>query len=96
MHVTLDSRVVRSPEPMTAMAGHEVLMFSAEQSRYYGLNTVASAIWDRLDAPTRVRDLCADLSRTFAVTPEQCERDVISFVELLAAKGLVEVLGEPR
>jgi hypothetical protein len=87
----LTTCVVRSAEPLTAMAGHEVLMFSAEQSRYYGLNRVASAIWDRLETPTTVGELCADLGREFEVSPDRCRDEVVAFVSVLLTKGLARI-----
>ena len=92
MTLDLTTRVVRSSEPMTAMAGNEVLMFSAEQSRYYGLNRVASAIWDRIETPASLGDLCTELGKAFDVSPEQCRDEVVAFVNLLLSKGLARIV----
>jgi hypothetical protein len=36
MEITLDTRVVRSSEPISAAAGDALVMFSMEKGSYYG------------------------------------------------------------
>ncbi len=92
MAINIESRVVRSSEPMSAKAGDGLIMFSVDKGRYYGLDDVATAIWQRLESPTPVAALCADLQQTFDVAPERCRADVLGFLQKLEAKGLVNVV----
>jgi hypothetical protein len=92
MEITLETRVVRSSEPVSAATGDALVMFSVEKGSYYGLNDIATAIWQRIKSPVAVAALCADLQQIFAVPPQRCEAEVLSFLQKLEAKGLVRVL----
>jgi len=91
MEITVNSRVVRSSEPVSAATGDALVMFSVEKGSYYGLNDIATAIWQRIKSPITVAALCADLQKTFDVPPDRCEADVLAFLRKLEAKGLVRV-----
>jgi hypothetical protein len=92
MTITLETRVVRSNEPVSAATGDALVMFSVEKGSYYGLNDIATAIWQRIKSPIAVAALCANLQEAFDVTPERCETEVLSFLRKLEAKGLVQAV----
>ena len=92
MEITLDSRVVRSSEPVSAAVGDTLVMFSTEKGSYYGLNDIATAVWQRTESPIAVATLCADLQQVFDVSREHCEADVLGFLRKLEAKGLLRVV----
>ena len=94
MEITLDTRVVRSSEPISAATGDALVMFSMEKGNYYGLNDVATAVWRRIEAPIAVMALCADLQQVFDVPPQRCEADVLVFLGKLESKGLLRVVDE--
>jgi hypothetical protein len=93
MTVGLNSRVVRSDEPVTAEVGDSLVMLSIANDQYYGLDDVATAIWQRMAAPITVADLCAALQEVFDVSPKCCEAEVLDFLQQLHAKALVHILG---
>src|SRR5664280_1577629 len=92
MEITLDARVVRSSEPVSAATGDALMMFSVEKGSYFGLNDIAAAIWQRIQSPVTVAALCADLQRVFDVPPQRCEAEVLGFLQKLEAKGLLQVV----
>ena len=69
----------------------ETVMMSIAKGKYYGLREVANEIWNGLREPTPVRDLCSGLQAAFDVTPDQCEREVLQFLNELHDEGLVSV-----
>ncbi len=91
MSVTLQSRVVRHPDLVFAQMGDEVVMMSQDQNDYLGLNAVASVIWDKLEQPRQVGDVCKELLEQFEVTQDQCEADVVRFVEQMLERELVQL-----
>ena len=92
MEITLNARVVRSSEPVSAATGDALVMFSVEKGSYYGLNDIAAAIWKRIESPVAVAALCADLEKDFDVSRDRCEADVFGFLQKLEAKGLLRVV----
>jgi hypothetical protein len=91
MAITIDSRVVRSPNQVWSAVGDELVTFNFEAGKYFGINAVGAAVWERIEQPTRVADICADLERTFVVSSEQCANSVLRFLRILEERGLVVV-----
>ncbi len=74
----------------------EVVMMSVEKGNYYGLNRVGSEIWEKLTEPLTVGSLCDKLMQEFDVEKEQCEREVITYLEKLVSEGLILVSDKPE
>lgn len=91
MAITTADRIVRSEEPVWSPAGDEVVMLSVAKGKYYGLNDIAAAIWERIERPIGVGELCDSLRRMYKVSREECEADVLPFLEQLLAKGLLRI-----
>ncbi len=83
--------VVRSPEPLQAEVGEEIVIFSAEHGSYHAFGTSGSRIWELLEEPTTVAALCGKLRSEYDVDEERCLEDVTSFLEELRQAELIEV-----
>ena len=84
-----DIRLQRSPELIAAPLGDELAMMDPDNGTYFLLDEVAAVVWEQLSEPTDVRDVCAALQARFDVSPDQCEQDVLPFLQHLLDKGLV-------
>jgi hypothetical protein len=65
----------------------------ADLEAIFTMNAVGTAIWTRIDGKASVDDLARALATEFDVTEAEAAVDVAAFIELLAAKGLVEDAG---
>lgn len=93
MPITPDTRIERCPEHASARTGErEIAVMSVEQGAYYGLNEVATRIWELIEAPVTFAQLCAALEAEYDVTPTQCAQEASACVEQLIAEGLARVL----
>ena len=92
MSIALTDIVKRNEELIFAQMGEEVVMMSEDQNEYLGLNVVASAIWDLVAAPQSVEQLCGRLQEQFVVPTDQCEREVVEFMDQMKQKKLIEVI----
>ena len=92
MEITIDSRVARSPDQVWTPLGDELVMFNFEAGKYFGINAVGAAVWERIEQPARVADICADLENAFAVSSERCVNGVLKFLRTLEQRGLVVVV----
>lgn len=72
----------------------EILALSIEQGTCYGMNQVASCIWNLLAKPIQICDLCAALLAVYRVDSDVCERQVLDLLEELRAEGLIATLEE--
>jgi Coenzyme PQQ synthesis protein D (PqqD) len=87
-----ESVVVRDDEPIAAKVDGEVVMLSARAESYFGLDAVGSEIWNMIEQPRRVAEICAALVASYDVEPATCERDVIKFLDDLLGRGLIRLV----
>lgn len=87
--ITPQSQVQRKPDVLAADVNGEVVMMNAASGEYYGLNPVASDIWQRLARPVVVADLVRDLTNSYEGDPSVIEAEVLALLEGLVAKDLL-------
>ena len=56
---------------------------------YYSLDPVGALVWERLQKPATVRELCVLVESEYDVDPERCQRDVLELLNNLAKANLI-------
>jgi len=72
----------------------EVVILSMKDGVYYGLNPVGAFIWNQIQKPKRVDEICDLIMGEFDVGREECEADLMELLSELLDKGLIEVSDE--
>lgn len=91
MPLTDSSRLVRDPDLVqTDMDGYTMLM-SIESGKFFSINPLGSRIWEILERPARLDAVCQTLLEEFEIEPEQCQEEVVAFLESLLNQRLVRV-----
>jgi hypothetical protein len=85
--------VRKSDKQVSCVLNDEVALLNTDRALYFGLKGVAAHIWDRLETPRTVADLCEDVVTHFDVEPETCRGDVMRFLASLREAGLIEAVG---
>jgi hypothetical protein len=88
--LTLDTVVARGSQALSAPVDDEIVMLDMASSTYFGLDRTGRRIWELLDEPRSVADVCTVLEREFDVEPERCHADVLAFLAALEEAKLVE------
>ncbi|RQG89295.1 PqqD family protein [Natrarchaeobius halalkaliphilus] len=83
--------VVATDDHLATSIECETVILQLESGTYYGLNEVASHLWDLLQEPRTVAELHDELCTTYDVSAERCRRDVESTLTNLADIDLVEL-----
>ena len=89
--ISTSSTVVASKDQVSSDLAGETVLLSMQSAMYYGLDEVASRIWELIREPIRVSDVRDTITREYDVEPARCEADVLEFLRELAARGLIEV-----
>ncbi len=85
------STVVRkSSSQVSCVLNEEVAVLNVEKALYFGLQGVGAHIWDFLEMPHSVAEICDDVTANFDVAPEVCRQDVLKFLDGLMGAGLIE------
>lgn len=90
--IDMNSTIVRDNDIIFSELDGEAVMVSMERGEYYGINPIGTQIWGEIETPRKVSDLCELLITDFNVTLEQCGKDVLAFLNMLAEKGVVKVV----
>ena len=69
----------------------EKVMMSVEQGMYYGVDAVGSRIWELIEHPVSVSQLCDTLQEEFDVSCVICQQDVLNFLRELQKDALIEI-----
>ena len=86
----------RQPDMVFSHIDDEVVMMSIETGEYYGLNPVASRIWELLEKPHTFRRLVDLLMQEFDIDEPACQKDVTNFLNQLMDKKLVITVDEAK
>jgi hypothetical protein len=86
-----DLQVSRGNSLMEAEVDGEMVGLHVESGICYGFNGTAYRIWQLVETPKSLTDLCEALSREFAVDLAACRAEVAPVLEDLARQGLVRL-----
>lgn len=91
MAIEPNNTVVRTAGIMTAPVDQEIVLLNMARNNYVSLDSVGRRIWELLESPVSVADLCRQLGQEFKGTEQQITTDVLQFLTQLETDGLVRV-----
>jgi hypothetical protein len=89
MSVTGETTIAQSGKALSTMVDGEAVLIGIETGRYYGLDAVGTAIWNRIEQPCSFDDLCAGLAEEFEGDPAVIEDETRVFLTQLIERELV-------
>lgn len=92
MDIKLTTTVVRSEGMMTAPVDQEIVILNMAGNNYISLDAVGRRIWELLENPVCIADLCRMLAAEFEATEDQISEDVLPFLAELEQESLVRVV----
>lgn len=85
------STVAAIKEQTSCSLGDEAVVLSLRAGVYYGLNSVASRVWDLLREPRTVEEILGKLLEEYDIDASSCERDLRALLQELAARELIVI-----
>jgi hypothetical protein len=85
--------IVRAENLMSSPMDDEIVILNMDKNNYVGLDEIGARIWELLEKPCRLDDLCERLSAEFEATHEQITSDLVPFLEELKGEGLIRLVG---
>lgn len=91
-----ETYIARSPAVAARMLAGEMMVMNSENSTFFTLNEVATAIWQAADGYTPLSEIVRDhICKKFEVTPEQAQADADRFVADLVSHGILLISDRP-
>ncbi len=91
MKITTESIVSANPKNLSTSIGADQVILDTSNNLYFGLEDVASRIWELLSGKHQVSDIVELIEEEYEVDNSRCREDVLSFLEDLHLKGLIEI-----
>jgi hypothetical protein len=89
MAVALNDRVGRLEGFLKASVGDNLVLLDMDKGVYVGLDAIGSRIWDRIESPVVVSEICEELGRDYAAEPAVIEADVLKFLNQLSDQKMI-------
>lgn len=80
-----------TPEQVSSDLAGESVILNLKTGMYFGLNEVGASVWNLLQQPRSVTDICTQILEEYEVESEQCERDVLTLLHELIESDLIEI-----
>jgi len=93
--ISQNTTVVATRGQVSSDLGGEVAILNLKNGMYYTLDEVGAWIWNLIQEPKTVSEVCAATLDEYEVDHERCERDVLALLQSLATEELIEVNHEP-
>lgn len=88
------SVVAVAPDQVSSKLVDESVILNLKTGMYYGLNEVGASIWQLLQQPKTVADICAAILQEYEVEAAQCEADVFALLQDMLSAQLIVVQDE--
>lgn len=89
---TSNSMVERGDRVAVEEIDGDLLMAAPEAGDYYGISATAKRIWELLEQPVTVDELCAKLASEYDGDLEEIRREALEFLGELLHHGLIRVV----
>ena len=94
MSIEMTTRVIRLGGLQTANVDDDIVILNITTNSYVALDDIGRRIWELIETPRRVEELCAQLTSEFNGISQQIQADVLSFLNELENEKLVHVVDE--
>ncbi len=79
----------RSNRSISGRLDNELVMMDIEKGKYFSLNPVATRIWELLENPIDLNELCLLLQKEYDVSEVTCRQETEACINELLGFGLI-------
>ena len=83
---------IQNKEVIQSRIGDEIVMLDVESGFYFGLNSVASVIWDMMKEEVGLEFMIPELMKKFDIDRATCELDTLELINQMVEKKIIRVV----
>jgi hypothetical protein len=83
-------KYIRNNETISGRLHDEVVMMDINKGKYFAMNPVATHIWDLLEEPASIEELCAKLVQEYDIDEATCTKEVSHFIKEMTSLSLIK------
>jgi len=88
-NITLEMRIGQLPELVASNIDGQIALLSINNGAYYGMDPIASRIWELIAQPRSGQEVCEQLLLEYKVSAEDCRQQVLDFLQKLSEADLL-------
>jgi hypothetical protein len=89
--ITFQTVLSASKDQVSSEIGGEAVILNLQSGTYYGLDEVGNRIWELIQTPRSVKEVQETLMEEYEVEADQCEKDLLALLQMLADENLIEI-----
>jgi len=86
----MSTKYIQNKKVIQSKIGEEVVMLDIDSGFYFGLNSVASIIWGKLEKEITFDDMISDLLEEYNIDRSTCENETKIFLDQLLEKKIIK------
>ena len=87
--LSMSSRITASKAVAFCDLEDEIAILNTETAQYFTMNPVAARVWELIQEPAALSQICAIIEDEYEIDSEQCHHDLLNLIHKLADAGLV-------
>jgi hypothetical protein len=91
--LTTETTAVAAENALSTTIDGETVILHRDAGKYYGLNEVGTFIWELLQEPRSLDELCQEVITAYDVERQRCRNDIEELLVELAETDLVRLDG---
>lgn len=90
--IELSTKFRKVAHQVSCQINEEVAILDLKRSLYFGLEGTGVQIWEALEQPRSLAELCDVVEKGFEVSSADCQADIAQLLSALRDEGLVEII----
>jgi hypothetical protein len=86
----MKKKYIQNKKVIQSKIGDEVVMLDMDSGFYFGLNSVASIIWGKLEKEVSFDEIILDLLNEYNIDKLTCENETKIFLDQLLSKNIIK------
>lgn len=86
----MSTKYIQNKKVIQSKIGDEVVMLDMDSGFYFGLNSVGSFIWVKLEKPISLEEVVLELLNDYNIDRETCENDTRVFWNQLLENNIIK------
>ncbi|MEY8717063.1 lasso peptide biosynthesis PqqD family chaperone [Francisella philomiragia] len=88
-NLNMENQLYKNEDIYSSEVDGETIMMNIDNNAYYTTQEIGNRIWELLDSLNTPKAICEQLMQEYEVSQEQCQNDVLQFLEQLLDNSII-------
>jgi hypothetical protein len=89
--LTDSTEIVAADDCLSTTIEGESVILHVGSDKYYGFNEVGTYVWESIQRPRTIKEVCQDVTEEYNVEYDQCRADIEDLIRDLVDKNLARI-----